>query len=98
MEVGHPVADPGYAQAFANWVRDAVERDDRGALAGYRSGAPQARRAHPTEEHFLPLLVAMGASGGEPAAQAIGGEIAYGVLSMESYAWGMTAGSAASPP
>ena len=46
MEFGRPVSDPGYAQAFADWVRDAIERGDRDALAGYRSGAPHARRAH----------------------------------------------------
>lgn len=90
--------EAGYAREFASWVRQAVFSRDVDKLVAYRQFAPHAARAHPTEEHFLPLLVAMGASGGEPAAQAIGGEITYGVLSMESYVWGMTAGSAASPP
>lgn len=89
MEVAHPVADPGYAQAFADWVRDAVERADRGALAGYRSGAPHARRAHPTEEHFLPLLVALGASLPGESAQWIAGDITHQVLSMACCAWGL---------
>ncbi len=93
---GNGAAD--YVREFASWVRQAVFSRDVAGLVDYRQSAPHAARAHPTEEHFLPLLVAMGASGGEPAAQAIEGEITYGVLSMESYAWGMTAGSAASPP
>lgn len=83
-----------YAREFASWVRQAVFSHDVDKLVDYRHSAPHAERAHPTEEHFLPLLVAMGASGGEPAAQVIEGEIAYGVLSMESYVWGMTVRSA----
>ena len=89
MEFGRPVSDPGYAQAFADWVRDAIERGDRDALAGYRSGAPHARRAHPTEEHFLPLLVALGASLPGEAAQWIAGDMTYQVLSMDCCAWGL---------
>src|SRR3970282_2438872 len=56
------VRDPEYAQAFADWVRDAVLRRDVEALVDYRGRAPQAVRGHPSEEHFLPLLVALGAS------------------------------------
>jgi hypothetical protein len=48
------VRDPEYAQAFADWVRDAVLRRDVAALVDYRRRAPQAESAHPTEEHFLP--------------------------------------------
>lgn len=87
-----------YVREFASWVRQAVFSRDVAKLADYRQSAPHAERAHPTEEHFLPLLVAMGAigaSGGAPAAQAIEGETTYGVLSMESYVWGMGDRSAA---
>jgi 4,5-DOPA dioxygenase extradiol len=58
-------------------------------LLNYRSLAPHAQRAHPTEEHFLPLLVAMGARTDGDALQVIQGDITHGVLSMESYAWGL---------
>ena len=36
---------------------------DTEALVAYRDAAPDAARAHPTEEHFLPLHVAWGAAG-----------------------------------
>jgi 4,5-DOPA dioxygenase extradiol len=78
-----------YALEFAHWIRQAVTRADVAALLGYRSLAPHAERAHPTQEHFLPLLVALGASAEGEAAQLIAGDITYGVLSMESYVWGL---------
>ncbi len=37
---------------------------DRQALLDYRRQAPFAERAHPTDEHLLPLFFAMGAAGG----------------------------------
>lgn len=77
-----------YAVEFAHWIRNAVNRADVDALLDYRLRAPHAERAHPTQEHFLPLLVALGASQGAEAAQVIAGDITYGVLSMESYVWG----------
>jgi len=78
-----------YAVEFARWIRQAVARADVDALVDYRRLAPHAERAHPTQEHFLPLLVALGASHESDVAQVIAGDITYGVLSMESYAWGL---------
>ena len=88
-----PVVD--YAVEFAHWIRQAVRRADVASLVDYRRLAPHAERAHPTQEHFLPLLVALGASHEAEAAQVIAGDITYGVLSMESYVWGLD--NAASP-
>jgi 4,5-DOPA dioxygenase extradiol len=62
-----------------------VQERDLAALADYRRQAPHAQRAHPSEEHFLPLLVAVGASGDEDNLEVIEGGMTYGVLSMESY-------------
>ncbi len=86
-----PPASPAvaYAVEFAHWIRQAVSRADVAALLDYRRLAPHAERAHPTEEHFLPLLVALGASHESETAQVIAGDITYGVLSMASYVWGM---------
>jgi 4,5-DOPA dioxygenase extradiol len=60
-------------------------------LTDYRQRAPSAERAHPTEEHFLPLLVALGASDAEDAVRVIEGGMTYGILSMESYGFGFAA-------
>jgi 4,5-DOPA dioxygenase extradiol len=90
----YEVRQPGsaaqdYALEFTQWIRQAVTRHDIEALVNYRQRAPHAERAHPTEEHFLPLLVALGARSDSEAAQVIDGGITHGVLAMESYAWGL---------
>ncbi|MBK9574038.1 MAG: dioxygenase [Rhodoferax sp.] len=77
-----------YAVEFTHWVRQVVTAHDTERLVNYRKLAPHAQRAHPTEEHFLPLLVAVGASSGGEAVQVVDGGVTYGVVSMESYAWG----------
>jgi len=83
-------SDPGhtsYALEFTAWVRRQVQERNIEALTDYRRRAPHALRAHPTEEHFLPLLVAVGA-GGDENVDVIDGGMTYGVLSMESYVFG----------
>ncbi|MBI5335010.1 MAG: dioxygenase [Burkholderiales bacterium] len=92
-ELGPPDAPAAaHAQAFVEWVRAAVLAGDDDALVHTLQRAPQAARAHPTIEHFLPLLVAAGAARpGAPAAVLPGG-MRHGVLSMESYVFGALAG------
>lgn len=83
-------AEQDYALEFTHWIRQAVTSQDIEGLLDYRQRAPHAQRAHPTEEHFLPLLVALGARSDGETVQVIDAGVANGVLSMESYAWGMT--------
>jgi len=78
-----------YAQEFARWVHESIVSRDIESLLAYRTRAPHAQRAHPTEEHFLPLLIALGASAGTDNIVPIEGGMTYGVLSMDSYAWGI---------
>ena len=87
----HPAATQAaaYALEFSVWVRTAVLAHALNALVRYRSEAPHAVRAHPTEEHFLPLLVAMGATHEDDGVQWLDGGIEYGMLSMDSFVWGL---------
>lgn len=87
------IRDPEYAQAFADWVNDTVVARDLEVLVDYRRRAPHAERAHPTEEHFLPLLVAAGASRSDDRTRRIDGGMTYGVLSMDSFGFGLPAAS-----
>lgn len=78
-----------YVHAFSAWVRSAVQANAVNAVVRYRSEAPHAVRAHPTEEHFLPLLVALGATQEGEGVQWLDGGIEYGMLSMDSFVWGL---------
>lgn len=74
-----------YARAFSQWIREAVREGDHQRLVNALTLAPHAQRAHPTTEHFLPLLVAAGAGGSNARASVIEGGIEHGVLSMDSF-------------
>ena len=87
---GATTVEAPYAREFVAWARQAIVDQDVDNLVAYRRQAPHAERAHPTEEHFLPLLVAMGARDQDEAVQVLDGGITYGMLSMESYAWGLS--------
>ena len=94
---------PAYVLEFAHWIREAVLAGDHARLREALSLAPDAARAHPTTEHYLPLLVAAGAAGSARPASVIEGGVRYGVLSMDSFVFGsdlgaMVAGMEASLP
>lgn len=52
-----------YARAFADWMHACLRDGDSASLVDWRSRAPFASQAHPSDEHYLPLLVAYGAAG-----------------------------------
>jgi 4,5-DOPA dioxygenase extradiol len=73
---------PDWAVAFDDWLAAAIARNDRTALVNYRHQAPHAEKNHPTEEHLLPLFVALGAGGqGHPLHRGF----TYGAFSMAAY-------------
>ena len=76
-----------YAEEFAEWVKGRLERRDHEALADYRASAPHGARAHPTDEHFLPLFLALGAARDDYKAERIFSAVDSGVLSMDAYAF-----------
>jgi 4,5-DOPA dioxygenase extradiol len=84
MTAARPTAEP-YALEFQEWVYQAINANDIDALLDYRHLAPQAVRAHPTDEHFLPLFVALGAAGASVSARRVTDEITFGALAMDSY-------------
>ncbi len=78
-------APMAYAVEFQSWVKKEIEEKDFEALADYRSRSPHGVRAHPTEEHFLPLFVALGAAGEDAKAERILDRIESGALAMDAY-------------
>jgi aromatic ring-opening dioxygenase catalytic subunit (LigB family) len=53
------------AEAFDAWLRNAAAKPaaERDAALAHWAEAPGAKRAHPREEHLIPLLVIAGAAG-----------------------------------
>lgn len=79
-------APPEHVLAFDAWLTAAITRGDVAELLDYPTHAPHALRNHPTPEHFLPLLVALGAAN-SPAGRALHENFNYGILSMAAYQW-----------
>ncbi|APV48517.1 dioxygenase [Betaproteobacteria bacterium GR16-43] len=82
LDWGRTGAVMDWARAFNDWIALHLERGDTEALLDYRKRAPQPARAHPTEEHFDPFFVAMGA-GGKPKRIDLGFD--YGSLGMDAW-------------
>ena len=80
---------PSWASDFDAWTADALARRDTDLLARYRERAPGVRMALPTHEHFVPVLVALGASKDfdEPAGFPITG-FAHGSFTKRSVQFG----------
>ncbi|HQW08388.1 MAG TPA: class III extradiol ring-cleavage dioxygenase [Steroidobacteraceae bacterium] len=74
-----------YVVQFSQWAAERLARDDCEALLAWRDQAPAAARAHPTDEHFLPLFIALGAAGPAARATRVYSGIDAGVLSMDAY-------------
>jgi 4,5-DOPA dioxygenase extradiol len=87
MRGAHGPAPMPYAQEFQSWVHGRIEAGDHDALAEYRSRAPHAVRAHPTDEHFLPLFLALGAAGEGARPVRAYDAIEDGALAMDAYAF-----------
>jgi len=74
-----------YVSRFSQWVESHLAGNDEAALLAYREQAPDAARAHPTEEHFLPLYVALGAAGPDVISSRIYAGMNGAALSMDAY-------------
>ncbi len=74
-----------YARDFQDWVKQRIDRHALVELADYRKRTPNGVRAHPTDEHFLPLFVALGAAGESYTASRIYDGIEMGALAMDAY-------------
>ncbi|MCB8837491.1 dioxygenase [Aurantimonas sp. VKM B-3413] len=78
---------PAWVTDFAAWMTDRLVSGDRAALADYRLRAPHALENHPTDEHLMPLYVALGAAGEGARAERLHESRDYGVLAMEAFAF-----------
>lgn len=77
--------------AFDAWLHDTLSGPDparRTADILNWDQAPSARKAHPEEDHLVPLMVALGASENETAARIYHQDDFFGATSVSSYRFG----------
>jgi 4,5-DOPA dioxygenase extradiol len=87
---GHGPDDPApeWVNHFADWFQGALTAGRTHELLDYRRRAPFAAKNHPSEEHLLPLYVALGAAGENALAERLHASSTYSVLRMDVYAFG----------
>jgi 4,5-DOPA dioxygenase extradiol len=92
---GHGPNDPApdWVNAFADWFQSRLAAGETDDLLDYRRQAPFAVKNHPSEEHLLPLYVALGAAGEHPHAERLHASSTYSILRMDIYAFGADAES-----
>lgn len=76
---------PDYVPRFANWIDDQLKTDNINGLIDYRKTAADAPQAHPTEDHFMPFFVALGASGANAKAERFYAGVDDLVIAMDGY-------------
>ncbi len=73
---------------FDSWVQQTLSLAEpaqrAGALMNWDS-APSARLAHPREEHLLPLMLAVGAAGNDPAERVYNESHFMGSISVSNF-------------
>lgn len=77
---------------FRDWADERLRAGDTESLLDWQHAAPEARVAHPTPEHFLPLFVALGAAGPGSRVEALGGGTIGGALAADNYLFARDAG------
>ncbi|HUD42575.1 MAG TPA: class III extradiol ring-cleavage dioxygenase [Dokdonella sp.] len=72
--------------AFTDPLRARLLAGDVDGVLDWRQ-LPQALRNHPSPEHLLPLFVALGAAGAEPAARLLHASVELGSLALDAFAF-----------
>jgi len=78
---------PAYVRQFTDWLANRLQARDLPALLDYRQLAPGGVQAHPSDEHLLPLYVALGAGGDQALARRLHAGIDDYVIAMDAYAF-----------
>ncbi|MBS1131158.1 MAG: Extradiol ring-cleavage dioxygenase, class enzyme, subunit [Proteobacteria bacterium] len=76
---------PAYVRQFTDWLVEQLAASDIDALLDYRRQAPGGVQAHPSDEHLLPLYVALGAGGENAKADRFHAGIDNYVIAMDAY-------------
>lgn len=83
-----PLQAYDWAIEFDQMVTGLVERGDLARLGDFQQLGTVAQMAHPTYDHYLPLLYAAGAVHSGEAAQFFNADFQMAAISMRSMVWG----------
>lgn len=78
---------PAWAADFSDWMHARIAARDWTALIEWQHRAPNARHAHPTIEHLMPLFVALGAAGEAPEPRVLHRSHELGSLALDAFAF-----------
>lgn len=84
---GDTLPPPPWVADFDQWVCDRVVAGDVDALLDWHDQAPYALENHPSDEHFIPFFVALGAATQEARGTRIHHSHTYAALAMDAYAF-----------
>ncbi|EXU79966.1 aromatic ring-cleaving dioxygenase [Comamonas aquatica DA1877] len=84
-----PLQAYDWAIEFDQMVTGLVERGDLARLGDFQQLGTVAQMAHPTYDHYLPLLYAAGAVHSGEAAQFFNADFQMATISMRSMVWGV---------
>ena len=79
---------PAWARDFDAWTADVIGKGEVGALLDYKTKGPGVRDALPTHEHFVPVIVSVGAAGDDQRAFPITGFWFDGPMTKRSVQFG----------
>lgn len=79
---------PAWARRFDGAVADAVEQHDTRGLVELWPGSEDAQAAHPSPDHFLPLVYACAAADGDDRVRFPTEGFDLGSISMRNIIWG----------
>lgn len=82
---GAKSTSPAYVSEFTGWIKDRLCAGDTQAIAKAEHQAPHFARAHPEDDHYLPLPFALGAAGSGARVQILPEAVRYRALSMQSF-------------
>lgn len=78
-----PIRD--WSAAFDEYVKSSIEARDVNALIGFEQSAPYSQTAHPTLEHYIPLLYVAGAMRADDTSTFPYEGFSHGTLSMRNW-------------
>ncbi len=80
-----------WALSFDDWLAEGVTNGDATELIDFRRRAPYPERAHPRPDHYMPIVVSLGAAGEGAKGRVLHRSWQYGDLGMAAYEFGGSA-------